>query len=280
MATAAYRYQSDDGNVYQVVLPTDFALPLNYIAASGSEPYLPNFISMRYATYQDVLGLYINPAYILSPFGPVNPPPACTVDGVNYSLVSSYGEVRGSFNLGNIVLIAGPQGPPGSGGSGAVSSVSAGSGISVSPTTGNVVVTNNGVTSLAAGSGISVSGSTGLVTITNTGSSSFAPNFSSGGQTITLSHLYNIAHGLGRNPYFMRAYIVCTTADNGYSVGEQIQWAEGQDISSTMYNGTAGCNSTDVFLAMGAEGLLFTNKSSFGPVLLTIASWQLHLDAW
>lgn len=46
-----------------------------------------------------------------------------------------------------------------------VLSVNGGTGISVNPTTGNVVVTNTGVTSIVAGSGISISGSTGAVTI-------------------------------------------------------------------------------------------------------------------
>jgi len=52
------------------------------------------------------------------------------------------------------------------GSSGAVTSVTgSGSGISVSPTTGSVVVSNTGVTSLAAGNNMSVSGSTGGVTV-------------------------------------------------------------------------------------------------------------------
>lgn len=53
---------------------------------------------------------------------------------------------------------------------GVISSVTgSGAGISVSPTTGSVVVSNTGVTSAVAGAGISVSGATGAVTITNTG---------------------------------------------------------------------------------------------------------------
>jgi hypothetical protein len=51
----------------------------------------------------------------------------------------------------------------------AVTSVNGGTGISVNPTTGNVVVVNTGVTSIVAGSGIAVSAATGAVTITNTG---------------------------------------------------------------------------------------------------------------
>lgn len=58
--------------------------------------------------------------------------------------------------------------PVGSGG-GVTSVTGSGSGITVSPTTGAVVVSNTGVTSNVAGTGISVSGATGAVTITNTG---------------------------------------------------------------------------------------------------------------
>lgn len=63
-------------------------------------------------------------------------------------------------------------------GNGTVTSVSAsaGTGISISgspiTTSGTLTITNTGVTSVAAGSGISVSASTGGVTITNTGVSS------------------------------------------------------------------------------------------------------------
>lgn len=52
---------------------------------------------------------------------------------------------------------------------GGVSSVTAGTGITATPTTGAVVVSNSGVTSAVAGSGISVSGPTGAVTVANTG---------------------------------------------------------------------------------------------------------------
>lgn len=65
---------------------------------------------------------------------------------------------------------------------GAVSSVSgSGAGISVSPTTGVVVVSNTGVTSAHASTGISVSATSGSVTITNTGVTSL------GGSTGALS---------------------------------------------------------------------------------------------
>lgn len=49
-----------------------------------------------------------------------------------------------------------------------VNSVAAGTGISVSASTGNVTIGNTGVVALNAGSGIGLSGSSGTVTISNT----------------------------------------------------------------------------------------------------------------
>jgi hypothetical protein len=81
-----------------------------------------------------------------------------------------------------------------------VNSVAAGTGISVSATTGALTVTNAGVTSVAAGTGISVSGSTGGVTITNT---TTAPNtnqlvkawvrFDGRANPVTVQASYNIS---------------------------------------------------------------------------------------
>ena len=71
--------------------------------------------------------------------------------------VNSQGQLTAASN----VAITYPSAP--------VTSVSgSGSGISVTPTTGSVVVSNTGVTSLAAGTGIAVSGSTGSVTVSST----------------------------------------------------------------------------------------------------------------
>jgi hypothetical protein len=50
-----------------------------------------------------------------------------------------------------------------------VTSLTAGSGVSVSASTGAVTVANTGVTSAVAGTGIGVSGATGAVTFTNSG---------------------------------------------------------------------------------------------------------------
>lgn len=107
-----------------------------------------------------------------------------TVSAINYQRLNSYptGAISGTFQMssGDSVQItysaaptvtwfpgaASPQ-VAGGGGGGAVTSVTgSGAGISVSPTTGAVVVQNTGVTSLAGTAGdISASASTGAVTV-------------------------------------------------------------------------------------------------------------------
>ena len=80
-----------------------------------------------------------------------------------------------------------------------VNSVSAGTGISVSATTGALTVTNSGVTSVTAGTGISVSASTGGVTITNSSpvvSATVAKawcTFSASGSTVSVTKSYNVS---------------------------------------------------------------------------------------
>jgi len=66
---------------------------------------------------------------------------------------------------------------------GLVSSVTgSGAGISVSPTTGAVIVSNTGVTSVVAGTNISISGATGAVTINSTSAS--VPSGTAKGQVL------------------------------------------------------------------------------------------------
>jgi len=237
------------------VLPSDFAAQLGYVLANGTEDYLPAYISMRYASYQTPNGLTLNAVYVTTPFVPGNPPVIITVSGITYLLKSSYGEVRGFTPNPNILVIAGPQGPPGGGGGGGVTSVTAGTGISVSPTSGNVVVTN-----------------TGLV--------SFQPTFLSSALTLNNTATIGANHGLGRNPYMIRGYFQCITGDAGYAVGDQIDVLSALNISSNMYGGQLGCNATQVFFVYGLGVLQVPNKTSWVANGINNASWHLFLAAW
>ncbi len=110
----------------------------------------------------------------------------------------------------------------------AVTSAAAGTGISVSASTGAVTFTNTGVTSVTAGTGISVSASTGGVTITNT----------STGATITDDNSTNATR-----------YILFDDATSGT--------LSSVNTSSTKltYNPSTGTASTTVFSATSDERL-------------------------
>ncbi len=105
------------------------------------------------------LGVQVNTAYYMKALSSSPGSPSSGYGGLYYNSGSTYDYWNGSawaaFNFGT---------------AGAVSSVTgSGSGISISPTTGAVVVSNTGVTSLAAGGGISVNAATGAITVTNSG---------------------------------------------------------------------------------------------------------------
>jgi hypothetical protein len=116
MANLAYQYLSDDGSIYQIVLPSDFATALSYIPASGSEPALPTYVSARYSTYMANRGLVLNAVVNTVPFNVNSPPQNIIVGSTPYVLRSSYGEQRGFAQIPAIMTVSGPQGPAGAAG--------------------------------------------------------------------------------------------------------------------------------------------------------------------
>jgi hypothetical protein len=96
------------------------------------------------------------------------------------------------FNPSTGVLTSTGFSGSGSSLTGIVTSNAAGTGISVSGSTGAVTITNSGVTSIVAGTGISISGGTGAVTVTNTASS--LPG--SQGQAFTSNGTFTIPSGI------------------------------------------------------------------------------------
>lgn len=127
MGSAAYEYHSDDGNTYQIILDDTFAAALSYVPATGFEPYLPSFISPRYANYQQVgIGTSVGVLATL-PFNVLAPPVGISNGIANYVRKSLVGERSSNVLSINAFLppvivgqtgadgAAGPPGPPGPG---------------------------------------------------------------------------------------------------------------------------------------------------------------------
>ena len=99
------------------------------------------------------------------------------VDVLGGDTLGDSGVTAGSYTLANITVNS--EGVITAASSNTITSIvnslnTTGSGIGLSASTGDIVITNTGVTSLNAGSGISLSGGTGDIVITNTGVTSIS----------------------------------------------------------------------------------------------------------
>lgn len=114
----------------------------------------PGTIRNIYAPKQDKVYVVINnsDSSVVLKGGPTSPTTGVTVVASGISLIAW------NSNAGDFVAAAA-----------GVTSLTAGTGVSVSASTGAVTVANTGVTSAVAGTGIGVSGATGAVTFTNSG---------------------------------------------------------------------------------------------------------------
>lgn len=113
MSTSAYKYTSDAGTTYQVFLADDFAQALGLSLASGTEPYLPPYVSPRYATYVASVPITWRQATISTQALFTNLPRQLAIGGVIYTLSSTQSESVFAIQGGSIMLAAGPQGPQG-----------------------------------------------------------------------------------------------------------------------------------------------------------------------
>ncbi|WP_421424143.1 hypothetical protein [Agrobacterium rosae] len=106
-------------------------------------------------------------------------------------------------------------------------------------------------------------------------------SFLSGNQSYVVNGLGSVAHGLGTKPQKLSSQLVCTTAANGYSVGDEIEMASG----SQPYPGSGSfgihlwADATNIFWKTGSSGIVVLNKSNGASEGAQSANWQLRLKA-
>lgn len=106
--------------------------------------------------------------------------------------------------------------------------------------------------------------------------------YTSADQTITLNSAITLAHGLGRTPDDVQILLKCTTADQGYSVGDILHWGQRWEDNGGTMAGYQVCinngDTTNINLII-AGAVAIANKSTYARVALTTASWRLVVRA-
>lgn len=111
----------------------------------------------------------------------------------------------------------------------------------------------------------------------------FADFYDSPQQTITAGGGLTLAHGLTREPVNIQTFIVCTSAEFGYTAGNKLLVPPGDDSGSASGLGVAIVpDATNLNCRYGNNAAVFIGKN-FGTgavVSFTNTNWRLIVRAW
>lgn len=103
--------------------------------------------------------------------------------------------------------------------------------------------------------------------------------FTSADQTPTAGTTKSVAHGLGSTPGKFWAYIRCTSADAGHSVGDRVMVVGNSPDSGAAYGVSIGVSATNIFAKLAGTGLTVVDSSGYGTTAIDPAKWKLVLLA-
>lgn len=99
-----------------------------------------------------------------------------------------------------------------------------------------------------------------------------AYSFESAEQTMALSTVNTVAHGLGVKPNFLRVVYRCKTAESGWSVGDEIE----AGATQSTYGRAFGADATNcVHTNQQTYAWYLGNKTTGAGTVLTYANWKL-----
>lgn len=108
----------------------------------------------------------------------------------------------------------------------------------------------------------------------------FSKEYVSAEQTISNAGGATLAHGLSVAPKFIQVRLVCKTAENGYSINDEVIWG-------TTYQGSdrgvaVALDATNIIYKYinGATPFSYFNKSTGATTPLTNANWRMVIRAW
>ena len=113
--------------------------------------------------------------------------------------------------------------------------------------------------------------------------SPLSESFTTSGQTITSGGLLTLAHGMASEPKLVQAFLVCTTDDQGYSVGDKIfvELVNNSTSGDSKFNGVY-YDSSNINIRFSANSQVFTtaDKSDGSRKNLTNSRWEFGLNAY
>ena len=108
----------------------------------------------------------------------------------------------------------------------------------------------------------------------------FAPKrFTSSEQTITRGGSLTLAHSLGANPFLVQARYICKTAEQGYSVNDELIANMFDDNGGQMHGTSVVADSTNLNVRFGSGVLVFPHKTTGNRASITEANWRLVVRA-
>lgn len=113
----------------------------------------------------------------------------------------------------------------------------------------------------------------------------FSLEYQSTGQTMIAGAQLVLAHGLGVKPKLIRLYAKCTTAEEGYSIGDDF------DITAVMSRGRNASDDRTFAVVPDATNITVVNgntsifantihKSTGNSAALDRSNWDLYVEAW
>jgi hypothetical protein len=108
--------------------------------------------------------------------------------------------------------------------------------------------------------------------------------YESAQQTITSAGALTLAHGLGVKPKLIIACLQCTTAEGGYSIGDEVEINVGGNVSAASSNRGISVvpDATNLNIRFGsdANAVSILNKTTGAVFNITNSSWKLVMRAW
>lgn len=110
--------------------------------------------------------------------------------------------------------------------------------------------------------------------------SPFTKEYISAQQTITLGGSLTLPHGMGVSPKSIQISLVCITAENGYSINDELFLSLTNDNGSAAFGAYCTPDATNLNLRYATGSFVGVIKNTGVRVGLTSSNWRLIIRAW